>query len=94
MFSKQVEADKLSVHRGDPPPPVSLQSYAEQWLAGLQRNTAHAYGSALRNHVLPLHGHRALGGEDQTEDGVGPGSTEQELTAFGVTWIAEYLNVA
>jgi integrase len=63
--AKRVEAEKLSVHRGDPQPPsrpdpVTVSDYARQWLAGLKANTAHAYGSALRNHVLPQHGNRPL----------------------------------
>jgi integrase len=61
--ARRIEAEKLSVHRGSPLPddPVSLQSYAEQWLAGLTTpNTVRAYGSALRNHVLPQHGSRSL----------------------------------
>jgi integrase len=64
-FAKRVEADKLSIHRGDPPPapaPVSLEDYAQAWLAGLGGpvNTGSAYSSALRNHVLPQHGRRGL----------------------------------
>ncbi len=69
-FAKQAEAGKMSVHRGDPPPPVSLQSYAEQWLSGLKVNTAHAYGSALRNHVLPRHGNRPLAEMAADREGV------------------------
>lgn len=87
--AKQVEADKLSVHRGDPPPPVQLQSYVKQWLEGLQQNTAHAYGSALRNHVLPLHGHRALAEVAADRDGIqtllrtlSPGTARVALTAL------------
>jgi integrase len=87
--ARQVEAGKLSVHRGDPPPPVSLESYAGQWLAGLQRNTAHAYGSALRNHVLPAHGRRALADVAADRDGIqallrrlSPGTARVALTAL------------
>ena len=87
--ARQAEAGKLSVHRGDPPPPVSLGTYAGQWLAGLQRNTAHAYGSALRNHVLPLHGHRALTEVAADREGVqallrqmNPGTARVALTAL------------
>jgi len=87
--ARQVEAGKLSVHRGDPPPPIELQAYAGQWLAGLQQNTAHAYGSALRNHVLPLHGHRPLAEVAADRDGiqallrqVNPGTARVALTAL------------
>jgi integrase len=87
--ARQVEAGKLSVHRGDPPPPVPLQSYAEQWLEGLQRNTAHAYGSALRNHVLPVHGRRPLAEVAGDRDGIqallramSPGTARVALTAL------------
>ncbi len=87
--ARQVEADKLSVHRGDPPPPIELRAYAEQWLAGLQQNTAHAYGSALRNHVLPLHGPRALAEVAADRDGIQallrrmrPGTARVALTAL------------
>lgn len=88
-FAREAEAGKLSVHRGDPPPPVSLQSYAGQWLPGLKANTAHAYGSALRNHVLPRHGHRPLAEVAADRDGIqallrqlSPGTARVALTAL------------
>lgn len=88
-FAREVEAGKVSTHRGDPPPPVSLQEYAAKWLAGLQRNTAHAYGSALRNHVLPVHGHRPLAEVAADRDGITallreltPGTGRVALTAL------------
>lgn len=87
--ARQVEAGKLSIHRGDPPPPVQLQSYAEQWLTGLKVNTAHAYGSALRNHVLPRHGSRPLAEVAADREGVQallrqipPGTARVALTAL------------
>lgn len=87
--ARTVEAAKLSTHRGDPPAPVSLQSYAESWLAGLPRNTAHAYGSALRNHVLPRIGARPLAEVAADREGVQallrqvpPGTARVALTAL------------
>jgi integrase len=94
--ARRVEADKLSVHRGDPAPPadpVTLQSYAEQWLAGLEShapaNTVLAYRSALRNHLLPQHGSRTLAGVAADREGiqallraVPPGMARVTLTAL------------
>jgi integrase len=89
QFAREAEAGKLSVHRGDPPPPITLEAYAGQWLAGLQRNTAHAYGSALRNHVLPAHGARPLAEVAADRDGIQallrqmtPGTARVALTAL------------
>jgi integrase len=93
-YARQVEAEKLSIHRGDPPSPrpsdITLQSYAEQWLSGLTTpNTVRAYGSALRNHVLPQHGHRPLAEVAADREGmqallrsVPPGMSRVTLTAL------------
>ncbi len=32
-FSKRIEAETLSVHRGDAPAPISFREYAENWVA-------------------------------------------------------------
>jgi len=32
-FAKTVEADKLSIHYGDPAPPITFRDYAAIWLA-------------------------------------------------------------
>lgn len=87
--ARRVEADKTSVHRGDPPPPVALDAYAGAWLAGLKTNTAHAYGSALRNHVLPTQGRRPLEDVAADRDGIqallrrmNPGTARVALTAL------------
>src|SRR5215469_2763026 len=61
-FSRTIEADKLRPGYTSPAAPVSLASYAESWLNGLAAppNTVRAYRAAMRNHILPLLGHRQL----------------------------------
>lgn len=60
-FSKTIEADKLKPGYRTALP-VSLESYAETWIAGLAAppNTVRAYRAALRNHILPAFGRRPL----------------------------------
>lgn len=80
QHAKQVEADKLSIHRGDPLPspaplPIGLQEYAETiWLPALETgrpaNTVRAYRSALRTHVFPQHGRRPLAEVAADREGV------------------------
>ena len=93
-FAREVEAAKLSVHRGDPEPPapaITVQAYAESWLSGLNAppNTAKAYSSALRNHVLPQHGRRPLAEVAADREGIqallrslSPGMSRVVLTAL------------
>lgn len=71
-FAREAEAAKLSVHRGDPPPPVSLESYATTWLSGLTgaANTRRVYDSALRVHILPAFGRRPLAEVAADREGV------------------------
>ena len=62
QFATQIEADKLSVHFGDAPPPISFKDYASQWLESQPASpgTMKIYESALRVHLLPTLGHRKL----------------------------------
>jgi integrase len=90
-FAREAEAGKLSIRRGDSPPPVSLKSYAETWLDGLSApgNTVRTYRSALRNHVLPQHGRRPLAEVAADREGVqallrslAPGTARVVLTTL------------
>jgi integrase len=60
-FSKTIEADKLSVHYGDPKP-VLFKDYAETWLASFPGSvgTVRVYRGCLANHLLPAFGDRQL----------------------------------
>ena len=61
-FAKTIEADKLSVRRGDPASPVTFRKYAEDWLAAGpgSAGTVRIYGQALRLHLTPRFGDSQL----------------------------------
>ena len=71
-FSKRVEAEKLSVHRGDPAPPVTFADYAQGWLATSPGSpgTVRLYEQALRLYLLPEYGPRQLAAVAADREGV------------------------
>ena len=71
-FAKTIEADKLSVHRGDPAPPATFRKYAEGWLAAGpgSAGTVRIYSQALRLHLLPTFGDRQLADVAADREGV------------------------
>ena len=71
-FAREAEADKQTIHRGNPAPPVSLKTYAGTWLANFDgaANTRKTYDSALRIHILPAFGHRPLADVAADREGV------------------------
>jgi integrase len=70
-FSKTIEADKLSVHYGDPKP-VLFKDYAETWLASFPGSvgTVRVYRGCLANHLLPAFGDRQLQAVGDDREGV------------------------
>lgn len=90
-FAKTVEADKLRPGYASPGQPMSLASYAEAWLDSLDApyNTARTYRSVMRNHVVPVFGHRQLADVAADREGVQallrslrPGTRRAVLTAL------------
>ena len=73
QFARNIEADKLSVHRGDAPSgSIRFGEYAETWLATHSASVAsrQAYDSSLRNHILPIFGGRQLSQVANDREGV------------------------
>jgi integrase len=70
-FSKQVEAAKLDIRRGDPVP-VTFGEYAGSWLAASpgSASTRRIYGQALRLHLIPAFGTRPLATVANDREGV------------------------
>jgi integrase len=89
-FSKQVEADKLSIHRGDPVP-ITFGEYAQTWLASglLSASTVRIYGQAYRLHLVPRFGDQQLAAVGSDREGVGsflrtltPATAKRSYTAL------------
>src|ERR1700751_4437306 len=61
VFSKKIESDKLSVHRGEPEQ-ISFRVYAETWIGSHSATpgTKRVYRYALKNHLIPQFGSRKL----------------------------------
>jgi Phage integrase, N-terminal SAM-like domain len=86
VFSKTIEADKLNPGRAEKSSapaevaavqptmvqPVTLEAYAQTWLAGRSApyNTARKYASIMRNHILPAFGNRQLADVASDREGV------------------------